>query len=266
MLYDDTNNLLNELINCQICLNSFDEIIHKPYSIYKCGHTYCIVCLNHLNKSLNNKCPDCRSYIQNIAPNWQSLRILSFIKNNEQKQQITFIKTKQNIQTKQRIRNYFLLILKYLQPKIKFVLFYAYYICLVALLIYSLSILIFNICFIDYRIPLWTIIYSLTKIVLLNLPFKSDILSGFFIFIFFIIFILIWYFIGTLWMLELFYSTSVKITSNKCCFVTLFIQWILFGVWFLNITFNLIGEFISLILCYFLFALFYIFIQSKKIN
>lgn len=264
MLYDDTNNLLNELINCQICLNSFDENIHKPYSIYKCGHTYCVVCLNHINKSLNNKCPDCRSYIQNIAPNWQSLRILSFIKNNEQnKQQITLInKTKQNIQRKQRTN----IILKYLLPKLKFVLFYAYYICLVALLIYSFSILLINFCLIDYRIPLWTIIYSLTKIALLNIPFKSDIISGLFIFIFFIIFILIWYFIGTLWMLELFYSTSVyeKITSNKCCFVTLIVQWILFGVWFLNITFNLIGEFISLILCYILFALFYIFIQSKK--
>ena len=47
-------------MNCQICLNSFDHSIHKPYML-SCPHTFCLSCINKLTA---NKCPVCNIEIK----------------------------------------------------------------------------------------------------------------------------------------------------------------------------------------------------------
>ena len=48
-------------MDCNICYESFDHSIRKPYSLSSCPHTYCLKCLDQLN---NNKCPNCNEPIK----------------------------------------------------------------------------------------------------------------------------------------------------------------------------------------------------------
>ena len=59
-------------MTCQICFNSYDHSIRKPYSL-SCPHTFCICCLEKLK---GNKCPSCNLSIINKNPN---LALLEFI-------------------------------------------------------------------------------------------------------------------------------------------------------------------------------------------
>jgi hypothetical protein len=57
---------------CEVCLNNYDTMIHKPYSLVPCGHTYCIECLNRITR-----CPSCRIEFQDKIPNWEISRRLN---------------------------------------------------------------------------------------------------------------------------------------------------------------------------------------------
>jgi hypothetical protein len=57
---------------CLICIEPFDRSSHKPYSLISCPHTYCLSCLEKLNK-----CPECALPITGKNLN---IALLSFIK------------------------------------------------------------------------------------------------------------------------------------------------------------------------------------------
>lgn len=57
---------------CEVCLDNYDTMIHKPYSLVPCGHTYCIECLNRIIR-----CPSCRIEFQDKIPNWEISRRLN---------------------------------------------------------------------------------------------------------------------------------------------------------------------------------------------
>ena len=59
--------------SCNICLETFDHSIHKPYSLSSCSHTYCLSCLEKL---LDKKCPSCDILFKEKHPN---LALLEFI-------------------------------------------------------------------------------------------------------------------------------------------------------------------------------------------
>ncbi len=42
---------------CEICMESFNTTNRRPNSLVPCGHTFCIICLEHIG---NSKCPTCR--------------------------------------------------------------------------------------------------------------------------------------------------------------------------------------------------------------
>lgn len=58
---------------CEICLNSYDAITRKPYSLVPCGHSFCILCMNQMQ---NFNCPVCRAQFSNKIPNWEILKLL----------------------------------------------------------------------------------------------------------------------------------------------------------------------------------------------
>ena len=52
-------------LSCSICT----EIIVEAFSVNKCGHTFCKVCIERWNRSMENeRCPMCRSWIYSIIP------------------------------------------------------------------------------------------------------------------------------------------------------------------------------------------------------
>lgn len=59
---------------CEICMEDFDSINRKPNSLVPCGHTFCIICLEHIGSS---KCPTCRSDFTNFIPNWEIIKRLN---------------------------------------------------------------------------------------------------------------------------------------------------------------------------------------------
>lgn len=59
---------------CEICMEDFDSLNRKPNSLVPCGHTFCIVCLEHIG---NNTCPTCRSEFNNFIPNWEIIKRLN---------------------------------------------------------------------------------------------------------------------------------------------------------------------------------------------
>ena len=58
---------------CEICLNNYDTISRKPYSLVPCGHTFCLSCMNQVTSNL---CPTCRSPFEGRVPNWEITRRL----------------------------------------------------------------------------------------------------------------------------------------------------------------------------------------------
>ena len=53
---------------CEICLNRYDTISRRPYSLVPCGHTFCMNCMNQIPSSA---CPTCRAGFINKIPNWE---------------------------------------------------------------------------------------------------------------------------------------------------------------------------------------------------
>ena len=59
-------------MSCEICFNSYDHSIHKPYML-SCPHTFCLSCIDKLS---NKKCPNCSISISAKNPN---IALLEFI-------------------------------------------------------------------------------------------------------------------------------------------------------------------------------------------
>jgi hypothetical protein len=60
-------------MNCDICFESFDHSIHKPYSLSSCPHTYCLNCLEKLK---TKKCPQCNKLIKGKNANMALLKLI----------------------------------------------------------------------------------------------------------------------------------------------------------------------------------------------
>jgi hypothetical protein len=60
-------------MNCEICFESFDHSIRKPYSLSSCSHTYCLSCLQSFT---NNKCPTCNKKFKQKNPNIALLKLI----------------------------------------------------------------------------------------------------------------------------------------------------------------------------------------------
>ena len=51
------SSVINPLLECSVCMNSFDVSINKPMGL-QCGHTFCRSCLSRVDPAL---CPQCRA-------------------------------------------------------------------------------------------------------------------------------------------------------------------------------------------------------------
>lgn len=60
-------------MNCEICLEKFNFVLNKPYSLYPCGHTFCAECLAKLN---GRNCSKCRKIIAFKQINFSLLDLL----------------------------------------------------------------------------------------------------------------------------------------------------------------------------------------------
>jgi hypothetical protein len=60
-------------MSCTICFNSYDHSVHKPYTLSCLLHTYCISCIEKLDK---RNCPICNEPITKKHPN---IALLEFI-------------------------------------------------------------------------------------------------------------------------------------------------------------------------------------------
>jgi len=74
---ENNNEALEKLKRCLICTYLFDQHIYKPFSIFKCGHTFCKVCLNN---TAIKKCPSCRQTIEYKVKNWLCLDMVTYLK------------------------------------------------------------------------------------------------------------------------------------------------------------------------------------------
>jgi hypothetical protein len=247
---------LDELMNCIICANSFDQHTRKPNSIYKCGHTFCAECLNN-NKLI--KCPMCRELIENKAPNWQLLKMITHLNN------YTTVKNKNYLLILNccaiifnslllsmlvcKLSNFNLITLllninlyNYL-PNIDqhniFLNLYNYLTNCDQYIDYLQNITVKN--FNQIRVM------SLIFICLQALMIKSE-KNLFCIFIFFCTSISIWYKIADLWVIEC-KSPSWDLTKF------LLFEYILLGIMYAIFTFILIIEFISLIVSLLIYAI-----------
>ena len=63
-------------LTCDICFNNYDSDERKPITIMQCGHTYCLICLNHL-RIYDYKCPKDREQITNQKPNYALLDLIN---------------------------------------------------------------------------------------------------------------------------------------------------------------------------------------------
>ena len=71
-------NIVTEMLNkdAPICFNNYDSDERKPITIMQCGHTYCLICLNHL-RIYDYKCPKDREQITNQKPNYALLDLIN---------------------------------------------------------------------------------------------------------------------------------------------------------------------------------------------
>jgi hypothetical protein len=59
-------------MECDICCESFDHSIRKPYSLSSCPHTFCLKCLEEYSK----ECPECRRPINGKNINIALLKLI----------------------------------------------------------------------------------------------------------------------------------------------------------------------------------------------
>ena len=172
----------NELLSCKICLNPYDDNLHKPLSIYPCGHTYCLACLEQL---VNQTCPECRADIDYNVYNWELLRIISsrlphYETSNDEEQPLIINNNNnrafdtsaprcspcsQCLNSLKTNGNRLYSTISNLPPRDKLLLVYFIFILMPILLIYPFTLTYIGIqdefkCTIDPRIPAWTITYG----------------------------------------------------------------------------------------------------------
>ena len=60
-------------MECLICLDNYNESLKKPYSLYKCGHLFCLSCINQFT---SQKCPLCAQYFFDKIPCYAMLQMI----------------------------------------------------------------------------------------------------------------------------------------------------------------------------------------------
>jgi hypothetical protein len=171
-----TTHIDNEFISCKICLDSYDNNLHSPLSIYPCGHTYCLACLEQLE---NQTCPECRANIEFKVHNWELLRIINQrISNdndeNDNEAQPLLVNNRVSSacsacsrctsSLKIKVNSLYVNISNQ-TPRNKLLLVYFIFILSPILLVYPLTLIYVGItdefaCSIDQRIPAWAIVYG----------------------------------------------------------------------------------------------------------
>ena len=66
-------------MECSICNEDYDTKDHKPYTIFPCGHCFCLKCINLLTQQ---QCPNCRGILQSKIVN---RGVLDIIEQSKQK-------------------------------------------------------------------------------------------------------------------------------------------------------------------------------------
>lgn len=67
-------------LKCGICMNAFNATSRRPFVSGSCGHTYaCAICNEKLHSTEGSvpRCPQCRSELTDVAPNFELIRVLS---------------------------------------------------------------------------------------------------------------------------------------------------------------------------------------------
>ena len=67
-------------IECKVCLENFNNTKHIPMVLDTCGHSVCIICIDHLkNMNVNGvyRCPICRQLYNNVIKNYSLCEILN---------------------------------------------------------------------------------------------------------------------------------------------------------------------------------------------
>lgn len=60
-------------MECMLCFELYNEQLNKPYSLYKCGHTYCISCINSLRE---HRCPMCNQMFIDKIPCYAVIQMM----------------------------------------------------------------------------------------------------------------------------------------------------------------------------------------------
>jgi len=247
-------NLNDNDFKCEICMENFNVVNRKPNSLVPCGHTFCVMCLEHIGNSL---CPTCRVEIQNIIPNWEIIKRLD----NSVPSQQTMSRPPQPLNTQvAKIRTCCSQVSEHfyaLSTKRKLLFIYTIFILLPVFLIYPVALLYIGIqhvygeCAMNYLIPIWMVVYGgngiltvvfaviLALFLILKFP-EAKITFGFLSAVLglFAFFELIWFFVGTVWIFGAYPIVSYDQSSSNYCqpalfkfaFGTLITQCIVFGI------------------------------------
>jgi hypothetical protein len=70
---EEEDKMLEDFLECQICIEIFNSNKKRPMCLHPCGHTLCEECYKSL---VSKKCPFCQSFIQNSSVNYCLLSIL----------------------------------------------------------------------------------------------------------------------------------------------------------------------------------------------
>ena len=149
------------LPTCQICLNAYDDNIRKPYSIYPCGHSYCLACVEQIDET----CPECRGHITQTVPNWELLRIAA------DRDTQPLISSRPNFLRRGLTRLH--TAIAAMSARDKLLLVYVIFIAIPLLLVYPVVLAYAGIadwreCRVDTRIPIWLVVYGAVGILIVG--------------------------------------------------------------------------------------------------
>lgn len=241
---------------CEICLNNYDTISRKPYSLVPCGHTFCLSCMNQITSKI---CPTCRAIFQNKIPNWEITKRLERTINHPSAPPINNNNQASSVSQPARtcMDDFFSM-----SSKRKFAFFYNTFLAMVAA-IYPTALLWVAFehhseCKIDSLIPIWMIIYGFFGDVMIICGFillqylmikpkntRSKCVLSICTISFSLVslFEMIWFFVGTVWVFKVYpkvsynpynlnepSTTYCEPTMFKFAFGTLVAQCCLFGI------------------------------------
>jgi hypothetical protein len=61
-------------MECVVCFEIYNDSLKKPYSLYGCGHTFCVSCIKRLK---TQRCPLCTKLFWDIIPCYAILQIIN---------------------------------------------------------------------------------------------------------------------------------------------------------------------------------------------